>query len=757
VEATRPDEPPVGPPVQVWETWTHSTLDLTTHTDAAGRQTIYRTTPDGLLDRVTKVVGAQLHHTTYDYAPFGLVDTVTDPVGNVSLVEYDVLGRPVMVLDPSTGVLEKGYTARGQLSYTRDDNGHIREFDYDSLGRLIRRATEDGADYYGYDWGTGAIGQLSTTLSADGVETAHLYDALGRPIFESYKFGPAIFPIELDYDAIGRLSKIHYPTAPSGYQLTVRHDYGLYGDLDKIVDETAQRPIWTRLERDAAGRVTQAERGSALRTAYAYDRFIGRPTQIKAYTPQGSLFEQNMEYDADGRLHVRSDVATGVHETYEYDALGRLEFWTVDRQGTERTRKYEFGTAGTLDAVIDYGGSLPINNESYSYPPVGGPRPHAPSTAGPYTLDYDAVGRQTHRYQGASLERYVEYNSHDLPKLGAFDGTTFSLLYDASGRRFRKEVGGAFTYYAGDLFELRSGPAGDRCVYYVYGEEGLIAQLDHDLQSGLTLTNFPIADQLGTPVAIIDEAATTVERLHYTPYGRRIDHNGAPASNPTSIHGGLTSHEHDDDLGFINMRGRVFDAGIRRFASPDPILAGVLDGGGVDRFGYVGQDPTNVVDPSGYTPEPVSCEAPGYCGSDETILVITGTAPTHEGGMQGSGNPGADGMGLPDLPSGGGSSSYMGADAMWGVENFVNRAGPSSFGGYERPPTITFDPGNTTVFSESIDRWFLVHGEKTADKILTGSLVILSAAGGFAVMGVRIAAGAAGPGWARPSCSRAQL
>src|SRR5690606_34349368 len=76
---------------------------------------------------------------------------------------------------------------------------------------------------------------------------------------------------------------------------------------------------------------------------------------------------------------------------------------------------------------------------------------------------------------------------------------------------------------------------------------------------------------------------------------------------------GLTSHEHDDELGLINMRGRVFDPSIRRFATPDPLLDAMLEGGGVDRYGYVRGDPTNLVDPLGLESGFYDSCGPGGC------------------------------------------------------------------------------------------------------------------------------------------------
>jgi RHS repeat-associated protein len=64
------------------------------------------------------------------------------------------------------------------------------------------------------------------------------------------------------------------------------------------------------------------------------------------------------------------------------------------------------------------------------------------------------------------------------------------------------------------------------------------------------------------------------------------------------IRHGFTGHLHDDDLGLINMRGRMFDPSTRRFLTPDPL--GRL---GANPFSYVLNNPLNWIDPSGFTEE----------------------------------------------------------------------------------------------------------------------------------------------------------
>ncbi|MFT5434837.1 MAG: RHS repeat-associated protein [Myxococcota bacterium] len=64
---------------------------------------------------------------------------------------------------------------------------------------------------------------------------------------------------------------------------------------------------------------------------------------------------------------------------------------------------------------------------------------------------------------------------------------------------------------------------------------------------------------------------------------------------------GFTGHEHDDELGLINMRGRVFDPASSTFLTQDPFVSQPLHGPAWNGYSYVGHAPTQFTDPSGLT------------------------------------------------------------------------------------------------------------------------------------------------------------
>jgi RHS repeat-associated protein len=63
---------------------------------------------------------------------------------------------------------------------------------------------------------------------------------------------------------------------------------------------------------------------------------------------------------------------------------------------------------------------------------------------------------------------------------------------------------------------------------------------------------------------------------------------------------GYTEHEMLDNVGLIHMNGRVYDPGVGRFMSADPIADGLGEAGGFNRYAYVQNSPLSWVDPEGW-------------------------------------------------------------------------------------------------------------------------------------------------------------
>jgi RHS repeat-associated protein len=119
-----------------------------------------------------------------------------------------------------------------------------------------------------------------------------------------------------------------------------------------------------------------------------------------------------------------------------------------------------------------------------------------------------------------------------------------------------------------------------------------------------TATRYMHQDNLGSVVTVTDETGATVERFSYDPWGKRRNVNGTPDTAGTlvgaSTDRGYTLHEHIDEMGLINMNGRVYDPVIGRFMSADPFVQSMYDTQAYNRYAYVSNNPLLYTDPSGY-------------------------------------------------------------------------------------------------------------------------------------------------------------
>src|SRR5690606_21305186 len=110
-------------------------------------------------------------------------------------------------------------------------------------------------------------------------------------------------------------------------------------------------------------------------------------------------------------------------------------------------------------------------------------------------------------------------------------------------------------------------------------------------------------DHLGSIDALTDEDGDVIEWRSYDPFGQRRNPawgEPAPASFASKTTQGYTGHEGDDELGLVNMKGRIYDPRIGRFWTIDPIVALPSFGQSWNPYSYVLNSPLVYVDPVGF-------------------------------------------------------------------------------------------------------------------------------------------------------------
>lgn len=240
--------------------------------------------------------------------------------------------------------------------------------------------------------------------------------------------------------------------------------------------------------------------------------------------------------------------------------------------------------------------------------------------------------------------RQIAWTSYDMVGRIEAGPRRLDYLYDSSHQRIYE------TYSLAGVVQRKTFYIGDgRSSSYeeVTGANEQVQTRTHYIQAGgatvativctalpctqpnNTTTNYWHADRLGSVSAITDASGAVVERLAYEPFGKRRAAGGAKDTAGTlagaNTRWGFTEQEHIDEIGLINMNGRVYDPALSRFISPDPHVTHENFTQSFNRYSYVFNNPINVVDPTGFDREPTSSE-----------VEVSPPAPPATGGDSGS-------------------------------------------------------------------------------------------------------------------------
>jgi RHS repeat-associated protein len=253
-----------------------------------------------------------------------------------------------------------------------------------------------------------------------------------------------------------------------------------------------------------------------------------------------------------------------------------------------------------------------------TYPSAGQGRPHAIQSSSLWTgatFGYDAVGNVTRHPQGGE----IEYTPFNLPRRITGGPQPMAYLYDAFGTRVMKESirsdgtwsGAVRSIYVGELFERRWDVASQSDIYYVRSPERTVAQVRRDVATGTETTTYLYSDHLGS-TEVTQTGDATPEYTRRDPFGQKLAVSLSGAMDPRlsapppgaaalgSVTAGFTGHEMDDELGLVNMKGRIYDPRIGRFLQADPLVQAPLFSQSHNRYTYVFNNPVNLWDPTGY-------------------------------------------------------------------------------------------------------------------------------------------------------------
>jgi RHS repeat-associated protein len=581
--------------------------------------------------------------TSFIYGAAGLMTRVTTP-GSVTSVDYDAWGRRAHLADPDTGTTQTSYNAFDDIVQDvtpRGTTNHGR----DNLGRWTGDNGPDGVTTLVWDVAASGLGKPATATSPDAVELDWTYDGASRLRTTTWVVpGEASpFTMEQDRDDLGRLSSVVYPNS-GAYSLKAVYGYSPTGYLASVVRQEnggASVPLWTVDQRAVDGQVRHEVYGDGTdavqtETTRGYT-FTGRLSSLFTKVTGATTGLQDATYGYDGLGRIVSRTA----DTFQYDFFSRLNVW--NHANSAWTETYEYDDIGNLRHHTGAGASGLELTETFTFDQSGGAGPHAITAGpdGPYL--YDDIGNQR-----SAPGRTAVFWEFGLPKQVTTNNVETTFQYDAFRSRVVKANNqGSRTVSLGGLYEKRLDNGQTAYAFYVAAEGRVVAQLTVDAL-GNRHTEELHGDNIGSTVLVTDEIGTA-STIDFDPWGKKVtyDPNGHPVGANMSAPGirvGFTGHDQDDELGLVNMLGRLYDPSQRRFISPDPFVQSPFNGQSHNRYAYVLNDPLNLIDPSGFEGEGDGDDVPKAVGASPGMTACC----VHRGGeseSKKSGTKGAKGTG----------------------------------------------------------------------------------------------------------------
>ena len=597
---------------------TSQTLDaagrVVAETDPLGRTTTYDRDGLGRL-LATHFPDGTSTSATYDGAGDQL--TYTDENGATTSFEYDAAGRIVAATDPAGSVTRYGWTELDQVAWTRDALDRTTRYRYDSLGRLVEVIRPSGArESREYD----RSGLLVARTDGNGDRTQITYDDLRRPVRIQRPDGTEVAYAYADAgtvptsitDARGTTTqvldergRVTARTEPDGR--TISYEYDGHDRLAAVTTPGGR----TDYTMDAAGRTTSVTDPSGT-TTLAYDA-VGnlitttlpngvvetrtydtrdRVTSIEASGPSGAVTDLTYTYSPAGRVATATDAVAATTTTYGYDAAGRLTDVTIVGGGQDRTTTFTYDAVGnrlTVDDSVDgtTAATYDVDDRLVSEDVAGVVA----------TFAYDGAGNRLSRTAGSTQDLYGWDTDGRLVSVVHRDAggtTTTRHGYAPDGLLAVTTAGGTTTRYlqarTAPFAEVAETSAPDGTVL----SRSLLAAGDRLATTAPAGTTFLHGDQLGSVVAVTDDAGSVVDMTAYAPYGQ-------PRSGATTAFG-FTGELQDPTTGLVQLRQRWLDPATGQFLSADPVFGTPDVPASLHDYTYATDDPVNVLDPSGLSP-----------------------------------------------------------------------------------------------------------------------------------------------------------
>lgn len=551
----------------------------------------------------------------------GRVLSLTNPLGNLTVYEYDPLNLLKKIIDPLNGQTQLGYDQNGNLLTVTDAKNHPTAYTYNAMDRLETRTDPllHGESYI-YD----ENGNLTQFTDRKGQVTTYQHDALNRPKEFTYA---DLSTTQYVYDAGNRLLQVI--DSVSG---TITRTYD---DLDRLTSETTPQGSVNYTYDDAGRQKTMTVAGQPT-IDYAYDN-ANRLTQIT----QGSSVV-GFTYDAASR-RTSLTLPNGILVQYGYDAASRVTSIT-----------YKQGTTVLGDLIYGYDSAGNRTNVGGSWARTGIPQAISSTNYNAANqqlifddkiLTYDNNGNLTSITDASGATLYTWNPRNQLSTISG-SGLNASFVYDGFGMREKKTISGNLTEFLYDGINPVQEKSGATLLANILPGLNVDEFFSRTNVPPSTTSHF-LPDLLGSVLALADANGTVQTEYAYEPFG--VTSTTGMSNNNLFQY----TRRENDGTGLYHYRARYYHPALQRFISEDPIE---FTGGDINLYAYVGNSPLNYIDPTGevwwWLADPGFYADIGFIGYDLYALFTGGRKDLIENlaalgaDLGGAVTPGVTGLGL---------------------------------------------------------------------------------------------------------------
>ena len=532
--------------------------------------------------------------TVKTYDAWGNLKTLTDPVSSITNTYsskggikqtvsggatwnfgYDDRGFRSSATDPDAGTTAYIYDAMGRETKRTDARGVAFVTTYDYLGRVTRYKA--GVDAINYTYGSSGNGQLRlASESYNGWTKSYTYDNLGRVIGETMSNGTITKSRSYTYGTDGMLAT---RTLPGGKIYS--YSYDDYGNVTGV---------------NAAG--------SAVK--WSLTGYTGKRTTSSTVLNNSTYYSFNKATVLDQYGYLDSLITNKNGSRYQDDdynfspLTGNL--MSLDANWMDYPHTFQYDSADRLTRVQE-------NNQDIMYMTYSANGNILSKTG----IGYYEYSNTTQPHAVTAVDnfenwiedtiQYVSYNSwgklESLYSVRDGDVYYYSIEYGPDIQRVRsslyKNGQPLYSKFYWDDYEEKTVDNTTYLYWYVNGGDGLAGIMLGNAQNSSWSQNLvAITDHLGSIMILMDNYDCYYS-CNYDVWGNRtIGMESYPVFDR-----GFCGHEHIDEIGLIDMNGRMYDPKLGRFLSPDPYVQSPTNPQNFNRYSYCLNNPLKYTDPSG--------------------------------------------------------------------------------------------------------------------------------------------------------------